>query len=61
MTDQIVLLIKFFAHSDFRRLVRDHPYITSAKGLGGVRKLAIFADVQYYLVGWWVRKRSKMC
>ena len=25
--------------------VRDHPYITSAKGLGGwVRKMAIFAD-----------------
>ena len=27
---------------------RDHPYITSAKGLGGwVQKMAIFADVQY--------------
>ena len=29
--------------------LRDHPYITSAKGLGGVRKLAIFPDVQYHL------------
>ena len=29
---------------------RDHPYITSGKGLGeGVRKMAIFADVQCYL------------
>ena len=28
--------------------IRDHPYITSAKGLGGwVQKMAIFADVQY--------------
>ena len=27
--------------------VRDHPYITSAKGLGGwSQKIAIFADVQ---------------
>ena len=30
------------------RVVRDHPYITSAKGLGGwVKKKARFADVQY--------------
>ena len=29
-------------------VVRDHPYITSAKGQGGwVSKLASFADVQY--------------
>ena len=29
-------------------LPRDHPYITSAKGLGGWgQKMAIFADVQY--------------
>ena len=28
--------------------VRDHPYITSEKGLvGWVQKIAIFADVQY--------------
>jgi hypothetical protein len=37
-------------------LIRDHPYITSANGLGGwVRKMAIFAAVQYYIyanVGW---------
>ena len=42
--------------------VRDH--ITSAKGLvGGVRKMAIFSDVQYYLwlrrVGGGVRKSPK--
>ena len=30
--------------------VRDHPYITSAEGLGGwVRKMAIFPDVQYFI------------
>jgi hypothetical protein len=31
--------------------IGDHPYITSAKGWrwdGGVKKIAIFADVQYY-------------
>ena len=29
-------------------MIRDHPYITSAKGLGGwVPKMAVFADVQY--------------
>ena len=29
---------------------RDHPYIMAAKGLGGwVQKMAIFADVQYYI------------
>ena len=28
----------------------DHPYITSAKILGGwVRKMAIFANVQYFM------------
>ena len=43
----------------------DHPYITSEKILGGwVRKMAIFANVQYFMyadiVGWWVgRKKSK--
>ena len=38
----------------------DHPYITSAKELGGwVQKMAVFADVHYCtfadLVGGWVR------
>ena len=28
----------------------DHPYIMSAKGLGGwVQKMAMLADVQYYI------------
>ena len=49
--------------------VRDHPYITPAK-VGWVRKIAIFADVQYYIfsiyadvlrVSGWVRKSPKMC
>ena len=31
-----------------QRFLVDYSYITSAKGLGGVRKMAI-ADVQYYL------------
>ena len=36
--------------------IRDYPYVTSAKGLGGwVLKMAIFADVQYsiyaYILG----------
>ena len=38
---------------------RDHPYITSAKGLGGwVPKMAVIADVQnciyVFIVIWWV-------
>ena len=46
--------------------VRDHPYITSAKGLGEwVQKIAIFADVHYCIyadiLGGWVRKRTKIC
>ena len=37
-------------------LVKDHPYTTSAKGLGGwVQKMANFTDVEYciyaYIVG----------
>ena len=33
-----------------KKQVWDHPYITSAKGLGGWgQEMAIFADVQYYL------------
>ena len=29
-------------------MIRDHPYITSAKGHGGwVPKVAVFANVQY--------------
>ena len=32
----------------FAKIQRDHPYITSAKGLSGwVQKMAIFADLQY--------------
>ena len=43
--------------------IGNHPYITSAKGLGGLNLMVIFADVQYYiyfdiLVGW-VSKRPK--
>ena len=43
------------------QLVKDHHYITSAKGLGGcVLTMAIFADVQYCIyadiVGGWVKK-----
>ena len=35
--------------STYFHIQRDHPYITSAKGLGGWgKKMAIFADVQYY-------------
>ena len=34
---------------------RDHPYITSTKGLGGwVKKMASFADVQYILYLCWL-------
>ena len=45
-------------------LIRGHPYITSAKGLGGwVKKKARFADVQYCIyadkVGGWGPKRQK--
>ena len=47
-------------------IIGDHPYITSAHGLGGWgQKMAIFADVQYNLcwriVGGWVKKSPKMC
>ena len=43
---------------------RDHPYITSVKGLGGWgRKMSIFADIQYYIyadiVGGLGQKKSK--
>ena len=41
-----------------------HPYIMSPKRLvDGVRKMAIFADVQYYLCwqGWVGQKFQKMC
>ena len=44
----------------------DHPFITSAIILGGwVRKMAIFANVQYFMyadiVGGWVGKSPKIC
>ena len=42
--------------------LRDHSYITSAKGLGGwVQKMAISAEVQDYCIyaGWVGLKRSK--
>ena len=47
-------------------LVRGHPYITSAKGPGGwVKKMALFADVQYCIyadkVGMWGPKMPKIC
>ena len=42
--------------------LRDHPYVTSAKGLRGSRKMASFADVIYDdIVGEWVRKSPKLC
>ena len=32
------------------KLLTDHPYITSGKGLGEwVQKVAVFEDVQYYI------------
>ena len=42
-------------------LVRDHPYITSEKGLGGrVKKMTSFVDAQYCIcadnLGGWIRK-----
>ena len=45
--------------------VRDHPYITSAKGLGGwVLKMVIFADVQYCIyadiMGGWVGQTKSL-
>ena len=34
----------------FAKIQRDHPYITSAKGLSGwVQKMAIFADLQHWI------------
>ena len=46
--------------------LRDHPYITSAKGLGGWgQEMAIIDDVQYCayadIVGGWVRISPKIC
>ena len=51
---------------DFAAGLRDHPYITSAKRVGGwIQKMANFADVQYciyaYKVGGWGPKRPKIC
>ena len=50
------------------KLIGDHPYITSAYGLGGlVQKKATFADVQCCiyadidLVNGWVQKSPNMC
>ena len=45
---------------------RDHPYITSAKGLDGWgRDMAIFDDnkncINADIVGGWVRKSPKIC
>ena len=48
-------------------VLRDHPYITSAKGLQGWwdKIMAVFADVNYCIyadiVGGWVRTGPKMC
>ena len=42
------LEVKVFLLASQIKLLRDHPYITSAKRLGGwVKKIAVFADVQY--------------
>ena len=44
--------------------LRDHSFITSAKGLGGwVQKMAISAEVQniVFMLGGWVLKGPKMC
>ena len=48
------------------KLIRDHPYFTSAYGLGRlVQKKANFADVQYCIyadiVNGWVQKSTNMC
>ena len=52
--------------NEIAKWTKDHPYITSAEGLGGwVQKMAVFTDFQYCIyadmgVGW-VRKGPKMC
>ena len=52
-------------HEYWANALGDHPYITSAKGLGGWgQKMALFADVQYCIYEWysgWVRKSPKIC
>ena len=44
---------QFFGKIKIMHLVGNHPYITSAKELAswvdGVRKMAVFAEIQYYL------------
>ena len=44
---------------------RDHPYVTSVKRLGGwmglwVQKMAMFADVQYYIYAEIVHRSEKV-
>ena len=53
-------IISFFKHKFLmENFLRNHPYIMSAKGLGGLgQKNGNFADVQYY-VGWVGQKKSK--
>ena len=48
-----------------KHFIKDHPYITSAKGLGWWgQKMAVFSDVQYCIYadnhsGWVGQKKSK--
>ena len=48
-----------------RKLIRDHPYITSAYRLDGLVHKMATVDVQYCIyadiVSGWVRKVPKMC
>ena len=57
------MYIRYLFSSPFKDF-GDHPYITSAKGLGGwVKKISFFADVQYNIdadiVDRWVQKVQK--
>ena len=59
-------IFTFASISDLHQYsLRDHPYITSAKGLSGSgQKMACFADVQYCIyadiLDRWVRKSPKI-
>ena len=51
---------------ELKFLIRDHPYITSAKGLGGWGQkkwqfLLMFSTINANVKGGWVRKSTKSC
>jgi hypothetical protein len=59
---QIKIDVEIIVKNLSKAKVGDHPYITSAKGLGEwVQKNAIFVDVYYCIYadifGGWVRKK----